>query len=258
MQVTRWYPVALLALASPSVAQSPTPAYGERTLGCARFEESVRSEVRSSYGAVRRTEQVGRDGILMVRARPDSGGLAVEAWYDSLAVFREGPEGRVVPGAEGILGGRYRGTLDPWGDYLVDVSPFVPAAIREVFDFARVPLHFFPPLPRSPITPGREWSDGAGLTIWRVADSAGTGGPVARYRWTRRDVWEEGVAAGDSTVTIHRTEVENGSLKWTDALGLLSWESSVVASVEFPGGAGRTEVTQQVSVQRLMGACPGP
>jgi hypothetical protein len=205
---------------------------------------------------VRRTERVGRDGILVVRSGPDSGGLAVEAWYDSLAVYREGPEGRTVPDAEGILGGRYRGTLDPWGDYLPGVTPFVPVALREVFDFGRLLLHFFPPLARSPIAPGREWSDGAGLTIWRLADSAVATGPVARYRWTRRDAWEEGVAAGDSTIAIHRTEVENGSLSWTDSRGPLAWESSTVASIEFTGGAGRTEVTQQVRVHRVAGACP--
>ena len=255
MQVTHWsLVVGFLACARPGAAQAP--AYDARTIGCAKFAESVRSTVQSSYGAVRRTEQVGRDGVLMVRARPDSGGLAVEAWYDSLVVFREGPEGRVVPNAEGILGGRYRGTLDPWGDYLAEVSPFVPAAIREVFDFARVVLHFFPPLPRVAIAPGREWSDGAGLTIWRVADSAAAGGPVSRYRWTRREAWEEGVAAGDSTVTVHRAEVENGSLRWGDAAGPLGWESSVVAAIEFPGGAGRTEVTQQVRVRRMAEACP--
>lgn len=255
MQVTRWsLLVGLLCWARPGAAQ--VPAYDARTIGCAQFAESVRSEVQSHYGAVRRTEQVGRDGRFAVRARPDSAGLAIEAWFDSLTLYREGPEGRSAPDAEGILGGRYRGTLDPWGDYLAEVSPFVPVAIREVFDFERIPLHFFPPLPRTAIRPGREWSDGAGLTIWRVADSAAADGPVARYRWTRREAWEEGVAAGDSSVTIHRTEVENGNLRWVDAVGPLGWESSVVAAIEFPGGAGRTEVTQQVRVSRMPGACP--
>ena len=257
MQVTHWHLAAgLLACAHPVGAQ--VPAYDTRTLGCGHFAESVRSELQSRYGAVHRTEQVGRDGILVVRTRPDSGGLAVEAWYDSLAVFREGPEGRFVPEAEGILGGRYRGMLDPWGGYLAEVTPFVPVGLREVFDFGRIPLHFFPPLPRSSIAPGREWSDDAGLTVWRLADSTAPGRRVQRYRWTRRDTWEEGVAAGDSTLTVHRTEVENGSLSWTDAGGPLAWESSIVAGIEFTDGAGRTEVTQQVSVRRLPGACPGP
>ena len=258
MQVMRWSLVTgFLVCARPGTAQAPAPAYNVHTIGCARFSESVRSVVRSDYGSVRRTEQVGRDGILVVRARPDSAALAIEAWYDSLTVYREGPEGRSAPDAEGILGGRYRGSLDPWGDYLAEVSPFVPAAIREVFDFGRIPLHFFPPLPRSSIVPGREWSDGAGLTIWRLSDSTAGDGRVERYRWTRREVWEEGVAAGDTTITIHRTEVENGTLRWTDAVGPLGWESSVVAAIEFPGGAGRTEVTQQVRVRRVPGACPG-
>jgi hypothetical protein len=173
-------------------------------------------------------------------------------------VFREGPEGRTAPDAEGILGGRYRGTLDPGGDYLARTAPFVPAALRDVFDFSRIPLHFFPPVPPAPLGPGREWSDGAGLTIWRLTDSAVSGGSLSRYRWTRRDAWEEGVAVGDSTLFVHRSEVEDGSLQWRSGEGPLGWTSAVVAGVEFPGGAGRTEVTQQVSVRRIAGACPGP
>lgn len=257
MQVTRWFPLlGLLALPARGAAQAP--AYDARTLGCVRFAESVRGEVRSAFGSVRRTETVGRDGILVVRASLDSAGLSVEAWYDSLAVFREGPGLRYAPDAEGILGGRYRGTLDPHGDYLAASVPFVPAALREVFDFTRIPLQFFPPLPPAPLGPGREWSDGAGLTMWRLADSATSGGPVSRYRWTRREAWEEGVATGDSTVFVHRSEVEEGSLQWQSGEGPLAWSRTVVAGVELSGGAGRTEMTQQATVRRLAGACPGP
>jgi len=55
---------------------------------------------------------IGHQVLAEVRA-----GLAVEAWYDTLAVYREGPEGRYTPETGGILGGRYSGVLDPEGDY---------------------------------------------------------------------------------------------------------------------------------------------
>jgi hypothetical protein len=188
-----------------------------------------------------------------VRALPDSGGLLVEAWYDSLSVFRQGPEGRVEPDAEGILGGRYRGELAPQGDYLSVASPFVPAALRDVFDFGRVLLHFFPPLPPHTLHPGGEWNDDPELTIWRLADSATAQGAVARYGWARRSTWEEAIAAGDSTVRLHRSESERGDLRWRE--GPLGWNSTVRAGVEFPGAGGRTDVVQDVRVVRLSGAC---
>lgn len=252
MQAPRLLLIAL-AVVLPAAAPAQAPVYDAATLGCARFAESVRSEVHTAMGTVRRNETVGRSGVLSVRAVPDSGGLLVEAWYDSLSVFRQGPEGRVEPNAEGILGGRYRGDLAPQGDYLSVASPFVPAALRDVFDFGRVLLHFFPPLPPRALRPGGEWKDDPDLTIWRLADSATAHGAVARYGWTRRSAWEEGVAAGDSTVRLHRSESESGDLRWQD--GPLGWNSAVRAGVAFPGAGGRTDVVQEVRVVRLPGPC---
>ncbi len=257
MQVMRWLPL-LVFLAAPSLGAAQVPAYDAAALRCARFSESVHGALESSFGPQRRLESLGREGVLVVRATPDSAGLSVESWYDTLAVWREGPDGRYAPDAEGILGGRYVGILDPQGDYLATVTPYVPAALRDIFDFARVRLHFFPPLSPAPLRPGGEWTDGAGLTIWRLADSAATAGPVGRYRWIRRESWEEGVAAGDSTVIVHRGETEDGSLLWREGSGPVGWSSSTVATLELDNGAGRSELTQDVLVRRLAGACPGP
>jgi len=256
MQVTRWLPL-LVFLAAPSRGAAQAPTYDATTLGCARFSESVHGTLESTFGSARRTETLGREGILVVRATPDSAGLSVEAWYDTLAVWRDGPEGRFAPDAEGLLGGRYAGLLDPQGDYLATLAPYVPTALRDVFDFARVPLHFFPPLSPTPLRPGGEWTDGAGLTVWRLADSASADGPIGRYRWIRRESWEEGVAVGDSTVIVHRSETEDGSLLWRDVAGPLGWSSSTVAKLEIDNGAGRSALTQGVLVRRLAGPCPG-
>jgi hypothetical protein len=247
--------VVLLCVAPPALA-AQAPVYDATTLRCARFSESTRGTLESNFVSGRRSETLGRDGILVLRATPDSAGLSLESWYDSLTVFREGPEGRFAPDAEGILGGRYAGILDPQGDYLATVTPFVPTALRDIFDFGRILLRFLPPLSPVPLRPGGEWTDGAGLTIWRLADSAAAGGPVSRYRWIRRDSWEEGVGAGDSTVIVHRTETETGGLQWRGGQGPLGWSSTAVARVEFTNGAGRSELTQETRVRRMAGACP--
>ena len=243
----------LMMAVVPAAALAQAPVYDAATLACVQFGENVRSDVHTFMGSVRRNETVGRAGVLAVRAEPDSGGLLVEAWYDSLSVYRQGPEGRLEPDAEGILGGRYRGELGPQGDYVGEAVPFVPMALRDVFDFGRVLLHFFPPLPPRALRPGGEWNDDPGLTIWRLADSATARGAVARYGWTRRSAWEEGVAAGDSTVRVHRSEQESGAMQWSG--GPLGWNSTIRASVELPGAGGRTEVVQEVAVRRLPGAC---
>ena len=252
MQASMSLVVVLVVGVAPAAA-AQAPVYDAATLGCAQFGETVRSDVRTAMGSVRRNEMVARTGVLSVRAEPDSGGLRIEAWYDTLTVYRQGPEGRVEPDAEGILGGRYRGELGPQGEYVGGTVPFVPAALRDMFDFGRVLLHFFPPLPPRALRPGGEWNDDPGLTIWRLADSANGRGAVARYGWTRRSAWDEGVAAGDSTVRVHRTEIESGAMQWSN--GPLGWTSTVRASVELPGAGGRTEVVQEVSVTRLPSAC---
>ena len=239
----------------PAFAAAQAPAYDVATLGCAVFSESMRGTLESTFGSAHRNESLGRDGVLVIRATTDSGGLAVESWYDTLSVFRQGPEGRYAPETAGILGGRYDGILDPQGDYLASVTPFVPAGLRDVFDFGRILLHFFPPLAPAPLLPGAEWSGGAGLTIWRLADSAGAAGPVSRYRWIRRDSWEDGVAAGDSTVIVHREETENGALQWRSGQGPQGWSSSTDATIEFINGAGRSRLKQEVRVRRVSTGC---
>jgi len=253
MQAPKFLAAALLLLGLPSRLAAQAPAYDSLTITCARFSESVQGSIRTVMGTARRDETFGRDGVLVVRAAPDSAGLRIEAWYDSLTVFRQGPEGRLDPDAEGILGGRYRGILGPAGDYVAEAAPFVPAALRDVFGFDRVLLHFFPPLPPRPLRPGAEWKEDPELTIWRLADSAAAGGPVARYGWSRRSTWEEGVSVGDSTVVLHRTEAESGTVQWRG--GPLAWGSTVRAGVDLPGASGRTEVVQVLKVVRLPGAC---
>jgi len=250
------HPLLLLSLVVlPATGRAQAPGYDLTTLACSRFAESVFGRVESRFGTVRRTETLGREGVLSVVASPDSDGVTIEAWFDTLSVFREGPEGRDTPDTDGMLGGRYGGVLDPQGSYLAVTAPFIPAAMRDIFDFARLPLHFFPPLPPRPIAPGGEWSDGGELTIWRLADSAEAAGAVQRYRWIRRERWDEGIVVADSTIVVHRSEREEGLLLWRGGEGPLGWESDIAATLEFSGGEGRSEVTQEVRVRRLSRDC---
>ena len=82
--------------------------------------------LEAETGLRRRRETLTRDGLWRVRGRPAPAGISVEAWYDSLALSRESPEGELAPDTDGLLGGRYRGTLSPAGRYTADARPFVP------------------------------------------------------------------------------------------------------------------------------------
>ena len=222
---------------------------------CARFAESVEGTLESEFGSARRAETLGRSGILSIRAVQDGEGLAIEGWYDSLAVVRAGPEGASTPDAAGILGGRYRGWLTPDGEYESNVVPFVPALLREVFEFSNLLAQFFPRLSPTPLQPGADWTDGEGFTIWRLADSTTAAGPVSRFRWLRQTSWNEGIGSGDSTVVVRRTEREDGTLRWRVGTGPLGWTRRIVARLELTEGDGRSELTQDIRVRRLP-TCP--
>src|SRR5439155_20055617 len=99
---------------------------------CARFEENSRGRIVVETAGQRRQETVGRFGRWSVRARDSASSIALEAWYDSLSVWREGPAGKSIPNTDGLLGGRYRGVLTSAGRYAVLARPFIPDEVAEV------------------------------------------------------------------------------------------------------------------------------
>jgi hypothetical protein len=99
----------LLALLLIGPRQESPPRYAAEMLVCAAFREEVRTEIRSQSGGILRQETAGRDGLFVVQAVRSDSGLALTAWYDSLAVWRQAPEGRLAPDAEGLLGGPLAG-----------------------------------------------------------------------------------------------------------------------------------------------------
>ncbi len=115
----------------------------------------------------------------MIRARDTLGGVAFDAWYDSLALARGSPAGELRPDTDGLLGGRYRGLLGPDGGYTAQARPFVPDEVAEVADLGAALDDLLPPLAPVALAPGQTWR-GPSTVIRRLADTAGAGGPLRR------------------------------------------------------------------------------
>ncbi len=126
-------------------AQQPgaVPHYGAAS-GCFAYGERVTATSRTEAGARRREVTVEREGVLRLQVAPAAGGLGIEAWYDSLAVRVRAPEGETVPDASGLIGGRWRGTLDSTGAWHESDRPFVPDELRAVMDVGALMGDFFP------------------------------------------------------------------------------------------------------------------
>jgi hypothetical protein len=222
----------------PVVGGQPGPArYTAAQLDCATYLEQVRTGIQSRIGAVVREERAGRDGVLIVRAEGADSLLEIFAWYDSLALWREGPEGRITPDAEGLLGGRWRGVLDRAGHYSSRATPFIPDEVAEIAELRGVLQDFLPLLPDSALAPG------------------------AKYRWSRRVAADSTTIVQDSLAVPVRTETEEtGSLDWDPRLGPVRWERTVTVAARIPPGRPFargvvTVVTQRVRVERKNTSC---
>jgi hypothetical protein len=227
----------LLALL-PAVGFQSSPArYTAARLDCATYREEVRTEIRSRVGTVVREERAGRDGILVLRAAETDSLLELTAWYDSLTLWREGPEGRVVPDAEGLLGGRWRGTLTHTGRYAPRVVPFIPDEVAEIAELRGVLADFLPLLPDSALTPG------------------------TRFHWTRSSAADSTTVLQDSLAVPVRSETEeSGTLEWDAGLGPVRWERLLKVRARIPPGRPFsrgvvTEVSQRVNVTRRSDRC---
>jgi hypothetical protein len=230
--------------------------YTERLLECVAFQEQVRSDIRNQTGGILRQESAGRDGLLVVKVLSASGGMVLEAWYDSLSVWRDSPEGRLAPDTEGLIGGRWRGGLSPVGRFTAAAVPFVPDEVAEIAELERVLDDFLPLLPATSLRPG-EGSGGDGTrSIRRLAD--GKNG-VHRYAWAFRLVTDTASHQQDTlSIPFRRSVREEGSMEWDPTRGPLKWERRLALSARVdPKGPIRqgihTEVDQRVRVVRLEG-----
>lgn len=232
--------VALLLAGRP---QAEPPRYSAAQLACAAFREEVRTDIKSESGAVFRQESAGRDGLLMVQAVPGDSGIGITAWYDSLSVWREGPEGRITPDADGLLGGRWQGRLSREGLYAGEQVPFVPDEVAEITDLRGELGDFFPSL-----APGR-------LTVGS--------GRLPRYAWSVKARADTTGAVNDTLeLPMKRESREDGSLTWDRTLGPVQWERTVTVNGSIdPAGpfkrSIRSVVTQRIRVTRVTGRSCG-
>ena len=258
--------LALLAVVSPRIAPAQQPApptirYTAAQLDCAGFVEHSRSRLDAETGGRRRRETLTRTGLLRFRARPSGDGVALEAWYDSLALSRESPEVTLRPDTDGLIGGRFRGTLSPDGRYSETTRPYIPDDVAEVADVGRTLEDLLPPLPPRPLAVGEQWSDGAGLTLQRLADSNAKGRPVRRLLLRSSSRTDTAAVRGD-TIQLPATEVttESGEVDWDAERGLLRRTRHIVIETTVPAGGPlklplRSRMEQQAELTRGGLAC---
>jgi hypothetical protein len=247
-----WRLVGMLGLGVIAAApgQGTPPRYTAEMLACASYRESVRSDIRGEAGAIVRQERAGRDGLLMVRTVAGDSGLELTAWYDSLRIWRDSPEGRDLPDTEGLLGGRWRGRLSPAGRTRLDQAPFVPDDVAEIADVRGVMADFFPVLdPR----PGAELS-------WR---RTGTANHLTRYTWTAKFRADTSGTVDDSLVVpMERHFQEESSLEWDAQRGPVRWERTITVTgrIQALGAIKRgmrSTVIQRINVERTENnSCP--
>jgi hypothetical protein len=251
-------------------AQTPgSPAdftYTVSQLDCARFVERSRGTLDAETGAARRHETLRRDAVWLMRARPDSGGvpaaaLGIEAWLDSLALAREGPEGTRAPDTDGLLGGRYRGTLTATGRYTATARPFVPDEVAEVAELGGAMDDLLPPLPPVALAVGQRWSDSSGLELRRLPDSTAGRRVIRRLGLrVRTQVDHADVRGNTIPVPAMQQLEEDGLVEWEPARGLVRRTRHIVVETSVPAGGAvrialRSRLVQEVTLVRAAGGC---
>jgi hypothetical protein len=206
-------------------------------LRCVSLHERSRAVLEAETGLRRRRETLTRDGLWRLRGAPASTGISIEAWYDTLAVSRTSPEGVLTPDTDGLLGGRYRGTLSPSGSYTAASRPFVPDEVAEVSDLGAALDDLLPPLPPSALAVGDQWRDGSGLELTRLPDSLARGRPVRRLALRLRSEASRATVRGDTTaIAARQVTMEEGQVDWDAAGGLLRRTRHIVVETSVPAG----------------------
>ncbi len=261
---------ALPGLSRPHSTRPPVDfRYTAAQLQCARFEEISRGRVLVESAGRRRQETVGRSGRWSLRARDSAAAIALEGWYDSLSVWREGPAGKSIPDTDGLLGGRYRGSLTPAGRYSAVARPFIPDEVADVAELGGALEDLLPPLPTAPLEVGQRWGDSTGVELRRLPDSVAAGMVVHRLHLRARAEAQLAPVRGDTlSIPAHQVTVEEGQLDWAPRIGLVRRVRHIVVESTIPAGgpvpqAVRSRLEQDVRLSRLRppvgsrpGACP--
>lgn len=224
----------LLALSATALGAQEVPRYTAAGLSCTRFRVTVTTDVRTELQGRRRVEQVRREGLLVVRGTQADSGVAIEAWWDSLHLSRRADGDTLTPDADGILGGRYRGLLGPGGRFTRTAAPWVPDELAEVSDLTMALDDLFPRFDAGTV---RRIADAEGMRRWRLTQARQLDSPA------------------DSTrpFAVLESESSEGVAGW-DREGLRSWVRTIRSETrvkETPRRTFRTQVTQQITLQRL-------
>jgi hypothetical protein len=249
--------MAAWLIAAAPIQDAPL-RYTARQLNCTRWNESSHSEVETATDRGSSRATAGREGRWSFRARDTAGGVALEGWYDSLAVWRRADSIEVAPDTDGLIGGRFRGRLGPRGVYAAAARPFVPDEVAEVAELSGALDDLFPPLPPVLLTPGRSWR-GPGIDISRLADSTSDGRALHRFSLQARHERRETTPRGDTLpVPIHQTISEEGEITWDPAAGLVRRTREIVVETSISAEGRirqpvRSRVVQRVELRRVEG-----
>jgi len=245
------------ALPPPRPAQTgDAPRYRAAQLECARFAESSRSEITTTTPRASGEGAAERYGLWQFRAGDSAGAVALEGWYDSLAIRRRTPAGELIPDTDGLIGGRYRGRLDSIGHYEPATRPFIPDEVAEVADLSTALDDLFPPLPPAPLRPGASWQ-GANGTIARLADTLVGGRTLLHFALDLRRRASEATPHGDTIpVALTQTTTEQGTLLWDPQIGLVERRREILIETSIPAAGRirtpvRSRVVQHVTLTRL-------
>lgn len=243
-------------LQQPARGQAPALSYTAGQLQCARFLEIGESRILTEAGGRIRNQTSARRGFWQFRAAPSNGNVGLEGWLDTLVLIRRSPEAAISPDTDGLIGGRYRGTLSRTGVYASTVRPFVPDEVAEIAEMSGALDDFFPPLPAGALSRGEVWTDSAGLTIRRLTDSAVSGVPLLRFSLkSRKESRAAPTPADTMPLKLRQKTQEEGEFVWHPALGLLRRDRRIVVETTVPPGrsvrqAVRSKVEQRITLVR--------
>lgn len=240
----------------PGPVQGSAVAYTADQLDCARFLETGDSRILTEAGGRIRNQTSARRGFWQFRAVPSHGNVDLEGWLDTLVLIRRSPETAISPDTDGLIGGRYRGTLSRTGVYASTVRPFVPDEVAEIAEMSGALDDFFPPLPAEALSSGEVWTDSAGLTLRRLPDSAVSGVPLLRFSLkSRKESRAAPTPADTMPLKLRQKTEEDGEFVWHPALGLLRRDRRIVVETTVPPSrsvrqAVRSKVEQRITLVR--------
>jgi hypothetical protein len=236
------------------------PRYRAAGLDCARFAETSRSEIVTRTARASGEGSAERTAVWQLRARDSAGAVALEGWYDSLAIRRHTPAGDLIPDTDGLIGGRYRGRLDATGHYEPSARPFIPDEVAEVADLSAALDDLLPPLPPGPLRPGATWR-APGVAITRDADTVAQGRTLLRFSLELQHRAREATPRGDTVpVALAQTMTEQGTVLWDPALGLVARRREIEVETAIPAGGRirspvRSRIVQHIALTRLQRGC---